>query len=158
MMWQFSLASVVMATLPADGVRLEGLWFEEPLRRAVHGAARRLAVPSCEAVLADFRDTSGRQLLAGLGETGFDAPSYARIVLFYDGSNAEPCRRPGILAFTAPGRRVVRVCPSLGRLAVAEPGLAESIVIHEILHTLGLAENPPSSDEITRAVERRCRP
>jgi hypothetical protein len=157
-MWQFSVAVAVMATMPADGVRLEGLWFEEAVRRSVHGAARRLTEPSCEAVLADFRDTSGRGLRVGLGETGLDAPSYARMVLFYDGSNHEPCRRPGILAFTAPGRRVVRVCPSLGRLAVAEPGLAESVVIHEILHTLGLAENPPSSDQITRGVERRCRP
>jgi hypothetical protein len=50
------------------------------------------------------------------------------------------------------------VCPSLGRLAAAEPGRAESIVSHEVLHTLGLAENPPTSDDITAAVERRCRP
>jgi hypothetical protein len=80
------------------------------------------------------------------------------MVLFYDGSNEGPCRRPRVHAFTAPGSRVVWVCPSLGRLAAAEPGRAESIVIHEVLHTLGLAENPPTSDDITAAVERRCRP
>jgi hypothetical protein len=33
---------------------------------------------------------------------------------------------------------------------------AEAILIHEILHTLGLGENPPSSAEITRQVWRRC--
>jgi hypothetical protein len=49
------------------------------------------------------------------------------------------------------------VCPSLGRLAAAEPGRAEAIVIHEVLHSLGLGENPPSSEDITAAVERRCR-
>jgi hypothetical protein len=31
------------------------------------------------------------------------------------------------------------------------------MVIHEILHTLGLGENPPTSVEITQRVEARCR-
>jgi len=160
-MQQFTVALAVMATMAADGadgVRLAGRWLEEPVRRSVQGAARRLAEPSCEAVLGDFRDASGRGLRERLEETGLDAPSYARMVLFYDGSSEGPCRRPRVHAFTAPGSRVVRVCPSLGRLAAAEPGRAESIVIHEILHTLGLAENPPNSEDITAAVERRCRP
>jgi hypothetical protein len=157
-MQQFTVALAVVATMWADGVRLVGRWLEEPVRRCVHGAARRLAEPSCEAVLGDFRDATGRALRDRLEETGLDAPSYARMVLFYDGSNEGPCRRPRVHAFTAPGSRVVRVCPSLGRLAAAEPGRAESIVIHEILHTLGLAENPPNSEDITAAVERRCRP
>jgi hypothetical protein len=157
-MQQFTVALAVVATMSADGVRLVGRWLEEPVRRSVHGAARRLAEPSCEAVLGDFRDAAGRALRERLGETGLDAPSYARMVLFYDGSNEGPCRRPRVHAFTAPGSRIVRVCPSLGRLAAAEPGRAESIVIHEILHTLGLAENPPTSEDITAAVERRCRP
>jgi len=39
----------------------------------------------------------------------------------------------------------------------SEPGVAESLVIHEVLHTLGLGENPPASVEITRRVEARCR-
>jgi hypothetical protein len=157
-MLQFTVALAVMATMSADGVRLAGHWLEDPVRLSVQGAARRLADASCEAVLGDFKDASGRGLRDRLGETGLDAPSYARTVLFYDGSNEGPCLRPRVHAFTAPGSRVVRVCPSLGRLAAAEPGRAESIVIHEVLHTLGLAENPPTSDDITAAVERRCRP
>ena len=80
------------------------------------------------------------------------------MVLFYDGSTTAPCRRPRVYAFTAPGSRVVRACPALGRLAAAAPDEAEAVVIHEVLHTLGLAENPPSSEEITARVERRCRP
>jgi hypothetical protein len=52
----------------------------------------------------------------------------------------------------------VRVCSSFGRLAAAEPERAEALVIHEVLHTLGLEENPPSSEQITVAVEKRCRP
>jgi len=37
------------------------------------------------------------------------------------------------------------------------PWLSEFMVIHEMLHTLGLGENPPSSFEITEQVMRRCR-
>jgi hypothetical protein len=33
----------------------------------------------------------------------------------------------------------------------------QMVVIHEVLHTLGLGENPPSSDQITRRVDLRCR-
>ena len=143
---------------PADGVRLAGRWFEEPMRRAVHGASRRLGEPSCAAVLDDFRDPAGRVLRERLRELDLQASEYARMVLFYDGSSDGPCRRPRVHAFTAPGSRVVRVCPSLGRLAAAEPATAEAIVIHEVLHTLGLEENPPSSEDITAGVQRRCRP
>ena len=123
----------------------------------MHGAARRLAEPSCAAVLTDFRDHAGRPLREHLRELDLDAPAYARMVLFYDGSNDSPCRRPRTYAFTAPGSRVVRTCPTLGTLVASEPDEAEAIVIHEILHTLGLEENPPTSEDITAAVVRRCR-
>jgi hypothetical protein len=79
------------------------------------------------------------------------------MVLFYDGASDAPCRRPRVYAFTAPGHRVVRVCPTLGALVASAPEQAEAIVIHEVLHTLGLEENPPASADITAAVERRCR-
>jgi len=42
-------------------------------------------------------------------------------------------------------------------LVASAPAPAEAIVIHEVLHTLGLEENPRTSDDITTAVERRCR-
>ncbi len=140
-----------------DGVRLRGTWFEEPVRRAVHAAARRLADPSCAAVLAAFRDPSGRTLDERLLELRLEAPDYALMVLFYDGSNDAPCHRPRVHAFTAPGSRVVHACPDLGMLAASDPRQAEAVVIHELLHTLGLQENPPASDDITAAVEARCR-
>jgi hypothetical protein len=140
------------------GVRLPGRWFEEPLRLAVHGAAARLARASCASVLDDFRDRTGRPLRARLAELGLDVSAYARVVLFYDGSNEGPCRRPRVYAFTAPSSRVVRACPALGRLAAAEPRRAEAVVIHELLHTLGLEEDPPPSEDITARVERRCVP
>lgn len=146
------------ATVPAraDGVRLDGRWFEEPVRRAVHGAGRRLAEPSCAAVLGDFRDPAGRRLADRLGALSLAPEDYARLVLFYDGSNDDPCRRPRVYAFTSPGSRVVRACPTLGALAAARPDAAEAVVIHELLHTLGLGDDRPSSAWITAAVESRC--
>lgn len=161
-MGQFTVALAVAAILAAwreapDGVRLRGRWYEEPVRLAVHGAARRLGEPACAAVLADFQDGSGLPLGDRLAEAGSDPASYARSTFFYDGSSEGPCRRPRVYAFTTPGSRVVRACPALGRLAGADPGRAEAVVIHELLHTLGLGEGPPSSEEITAAVERRCR-
>jgi hypothetical protein len=32
----------------------------------------------------------------------------------------------------------------------------EQVLIHEMLHSLGLGENPPSTHEINDAVWRRC--
>lgn len=152
-----SAASAPGAAASPDGVRLRGRWFEDAVRLAVRDASRRLDEPGCSTVL-DLRDRSGRALRARLQETGLDAPSYVRQVLFYDGSNDSPCRQPRTLAFTAAGSRVVSVCSALGRLAASSPGEAQAVVIHEVLHTLGLGENPPASDEITALVERRCRP
>jgi hypothetical protein len=36
------------------------------------------------------------------------------------------------------------------------PHLVEITVIHEVLHTLGLGENPPSSRAITNVVREHC--
>ena len=32
----------------------------------------------------------------------------------------------------------------------------KAVVIHEMLHSLGLGENPPTSNHITHWVRRRC--
>jgi hypothetical protein len=60
-------------------------------------------------------------------------------------------------AFTGPGRKVVHVCSSrFARRFERQTRAAELIVIHEMLHTLGLGENPPSTRQITEQVTRRC--
>ena len=76
---------------------------------------------------------------------------------FHDGSDRHPCSASGVAAFTTPGSRSVWVCTQ--RFVVADytyPGLAEYLIIHEALHSLGLEENPPSSEQITRRVAARC--
>jgi hypothetical protein len=63
------------------------------------------------------------------------------------------CASPGAAAFTSGGAAVF-VCGtnfhSRGRT------FRENALIHEMLHTLGLRENPPSSAEISRRVAERC--
>lgn len=160
-MWQFTVVIVVAAMLEAapepDGVRLAGHWYEALVQRATRGASKRLSVPACAAVVDEFRDEAGRPLGQRLGELEMDASSYVRMILVYDGSNERACRQPRVYAFTTPGSRVVRACPSLGRLARIDPERAEAVVIHEMLHSLGLAEDWPSGQDITAVVEGRCR-
>jgi hypothetical protein len=37
-----------------------------------------------------------------------------------------------------------------------DPGVAAALTIHEELHSLGLSENPPTSQAITAQVIARC--
>jgi hypothetical protein len=48
----------------------------------------------------------------------------------------------------------VFVC--IAPFAEQRPGIRENTLIHEMLHSLGLGENPPSSGEINGQVMRRC--
>ena len=58
---------------------------------------------------------------------------------------------------TNPGSRVVWICPrQFVPVAYRDPVEAELVLIHEMLHSLGLGENPPSSLEITGRVEQHC--
>jgi len=127
------------------------------LHWAVVGARRRLEQPACRGLFAEFSDASGRTLqenLDAIGETG--AP-YPALILFADGTGRPRCREREVFAFTTPGSRVVHICGrQLKDLADRSPVRAQAIVIHEVLHTLGLGENPPSSTEITARVLARC--
>jgi hypothetical protein len=51
---------------------------------------------------------------------------------------------------------VIHVCGQrIVQFAVTTKG-AEILLIHELLHALGLGENPPTSARITDAVMHRC--
>jgi hypothetical protein len=136
------------------------------LERARTGAALRLEDSSCQQVLSDFKDPEGRTLLANL-ETWQKAPSdYLReAITFLDGSTLQNCRKGTVPLVTSRGQLPVFVCPAGGstpgsrfaRIQIENPSLAEVMVIHEMLHTLGLGENPPTTFEITDRVMARCR-
>jgi hypothetical protein len=127
------------------------------LRRAVMGARRRLERPECQRLFTEFSDALGRPLqqsLVALGQTG---AGYLGLILFADASDRPHCKAGGSFAFTTPGSRVVYVCGAqLKDAADQNAAKAEAVVIHEALHSLGLGENPPSSEEITARVLARC--
>jgi hypothetical protein len=131
----------------------------QAVKRALAGADRRLAEPGCREVLLDFRDASARTLKDVLDGQDVSARGYLRWIVFSDGRGLEACKSKATLAVTEPGSRVVFICPDAFVEAVSgNPERAEAAMIHEMLHTLGLGENPPRSSEITDRVLSRCVP
>lgn len=125
------------------------------LARAIRGAAEQLVDPRCEGLLDEFADGSGRPLRSSLASSGLALPEYMTQVFFYD-APASACRGAN-LAVTTPGSRAVFVCGARFEREMSKNSRnAEAIVIHELLHSLGLGENPPSSDHITGRVRARC--
>jgi hypothetical protein len=132
---------------------------------AKHRAAQRLRAPECVKLLTDFRDSEGRTLDRRLESWAMSAADYVQMIPFVDGSVRPICGRSSVALVSTPGMALVCVCPagagvlnSRGaKVQIENPSLSEFMVIHEMLHTLGLGENPPSSFEITEQVMRRCR-
>jgi hypothetical protein len=128
------------------------------LERTVQAARRRLGRPQCQRILSEYSDAWGRTLQENLDVLGRTGGDHLGQILFADGTGRRPCRPAGgPFAFTRPGSRVVYVCAhQFERLAEKDRRMAEAMVIHEALHTLGLGENPPTSAEITERVLARC--
>jgi hypothetical protein len=123
--------------------------------RAIQGAARQLAEPQCQGLFDEFADASGQPLRATLDAQGLSGPDYLARVFFYD-APASLCGSSN-LVITTPGSRAVLVCgPRFVREMAKNSPHAEATIIHEMLHSLGLGENPPSSDDITSRVRARC--
>ncbi|MCL4806233.1 MAG: hypothetical protein KJ062_00315 [Thermoanaerobaculia bacterium] len=131
-----------------------GRLVEETVRRA----SRRLADPGCAQLLFDFDDLrTGRPLAETLAASGRSPGNLLGTLRFYDGDLMVQCRWRDAWAWVAVGTDAVFVCRSrFVKLATKNEKLAMNILVHEALHTLGLGENPPSSEEITAAVVRRC--
>jgi hypothetical protein len=165
--------SVISLGFPADGavqtvapgdqfsprLLIKDIFTRDAARRALFGAFEWLAKPKCQAIFSEFRDERGRPLTDKLGELGADPPSYLGLVLFRDAGERDKCARTGIVAFTTPGSRVVYLCGrDFERAWRRDATLVQAAVIHEILHSLGLGENPPSSVFITHRVLELCMP
>ena len=143
------------------GVRMADEPASQAVRRAVAGAYERLEEPACVALLSRFHDAEGRTLKENLDATGETAQSYLALrIFFYEGYRLSTCRsrraKKG-LAVTRPGSRAIFVCSHRFKdVQERNPSEAEAVVLHELLHSLGLGENPPASDEITSAVTKSC--
>jgi hypothetical protein len=125
----------------------------------VRRAARLLESPACREVLVEFRDGRGRPLQAALDGMGLTPEAYLRdYVLFYDGSRQRGCMDRGTLACTEPDSRVVYLCPRFVMRELERPAHTQVLIIHEMMHTLGLEEDPPGSPEITESARRACSP
>ena len=129
---------------------------ELTLERARDGAARKLEQPKCLRVLEDFRDKTGRTLAENLATWNRTPVDYIKTTPFRDGSSHPTCKSGKSALFSVVGMRPVFVCRNFRKEAERDPWSAENWIIHEMLHTLGLTENPPTSFEITEQVRRRC--
>jgi hypothetical protein len=135
-------------------VHIPGPVARRALTDALDTAAARLATPACTRILTDFAAATPN-LTDTLDSLDVSIERYLGMVVFIDETRHRLCLGTA-LAFTTPGSRLVRVCSNeLVRQSLARDHLV-AMVIHEVLHTLGLPENPPSSREITRRVLARC--
>lgn len=143
---------------PALLVRIPDPAASNLVHRSLRGAIARLeGSEACRAVLEDFTNEAGEPLSRVLESRGETPGSYVAGLIHYDGSSHPRCRSGTVLAFTAPGWRIVYVCAAVFRRQLERhPHEAEAVLIHEALHTLGLAENPPTPRAIQDQVRSRC--
>jgi hypothetical protein len=93
-----------------------------------------------------------------LSELGMTAKEFLNVVIFKDTEERlGKCDRQGTLAFTTPGDRIVYLCGRASERAWRRnPDDAQNTLIHEMLHALGLSENPPSPREIRYRIQQLC--
>lgn len=142
---------------PQFHVRIDDGKTAAVVRRAIAGAYQRLGRSSCQHVFSDFKAENGKKLDEVLAAGGWTGRDYLSLVLFYDGSRMAHCNLGDPYAITQPGSRIVFICPrTFVRKQERNPTEAEALIIHEMLRSLGLGENPPSSVAITAGVLDRC--
>lgn len=126
------------------------------LERAAAAAVERLERDSCRRVLTEFRDASGRTMQEKLDSLGDTPRSFLWRLTFREGLDHR-CRDSRRLAFTTIGGREVFICgTAFWQVYRTNPAHVEALIIHEMMHTLGLGENPPTTFEITERVMARC--
>jgi hypothetical protein len=126
-------------------------------RRALDDVARWLGASQCAQLFSEFHDANGQPLGARLRQLQSTPTDYLHLVYFHDGGVNPACKREGTLAFTQVGSRVVFVCGrDFARAWNKQPREIVATVIHEMLHSLGLGENPPTPREITYRVQKLC--
>lgn len=139
-----------------SNVRLRDTSHRFALLLALGSATRQLEHAECQRLLDDFRDAAGQPLRAGLERLGFAASGYLRSGIFFYDAPLRNCGSANV-AVTQPGSRAVLICGSrFAREMKRNSRHAEALLIHEMLHSLGLGENPPTTNDITARVRARC--
>ena len=124
---------------------------------SLEGASNWLRDVRCQGIFSEFRDLDEGPLVDRLTGLGVGGSAFLRMLFFHEGTDTRQCQSGRIEAFTSAGSRVIFICGrEFERLWQANNLRARAIVIHEALHSLGLGENPPSSQEITRSVLTAC--
>jgi hypothetical protein len=140
-----------------SNVQIEDPYTRYAARRALSGASHWLAQPKCQTLFLEFKDERHLPLATKLSELGTHPERYLRTALFLDGAQAPMCQRHGVLAFTARESRVIYLCGrDFERAWRRDAREVQATIIHELLHSLGLGENPPPPRRITDRVKRLC--
>lgn len=138
-------------------VYIDDVYVRDAAKGALKRASERLEASKCQSLLVEFLDEQGRPLAEGLTTLGVTLQNYLRLLIFMDGELRPQCRQHGVLAFTATGSRIVHLCgQAFKHRSRANAQEASATIIHELLHSLGLGENPPSPRHITDRVQRLC--
>lgn len=141
---------------PGPAVRVDPS-FGPRVAEAVADAARRLDAPSCALVLSDYEDAkTGLTLAESLAATGRTASEHVESLWFRGASRLRPFAGRRVFAFTVPASAVVYLCREDLLRIQNQPRLLTAIVLHEVLHSLGLRDDHPSSVAITERVLERC--
>jgi hypothetical protein len=153
---QMTRASRFTAQTPGLHIFLEGK-ARMTVDAALEGAVRRLARPRCGELFSEFVDASGQPLSDTLVSSGRTAAQYVTSLYFVDADPRRCHADETLSAFTTPGSRVIHICSErfANYFALNIRG-AEILLIHELLHSLGAGENPPSPATITALVIKRC--
>jgi hypothetical protein len=107
--------------------------------------------------LTEYSDVAGQPLATALSKSGRTLRQAFARLRYFEERDAPQCFGGATLAFTQAGSHVVRICGRHFKERFLGSRIAtEIIMIHEFLHTLGLGENPPTSQEITDRVRSRC--
>lgn len=131
--------------------------FDSAVRASVAQALETLESARCRELFSAFRKPGGQNVQEVLDELHRSPAQHLLILRYADARRQPVCQSSGVLAGTSPGSAVVLLCGArFVETRRTNPDFAVTIILHEALHTLGLAENPPSSVEINEIVREHC--
>lgn len=138
-------------------VIIKDVYTRDAAKRSLSRAHAWLAKPACQSLFSEFHDERGLPLTEKLRDLSATPQSYLQLVYFLDGEQSRACNIDRVLAFTEPGSRVVYLCGRyFERASRRDAREVQATIIHEVLHSLGLGENPPSPGYITDRVRSLC--